>query len=120
MVGNLGLETRSKFFLIGRNLKELRGCRQKKKEWFIPYIFFFLNPLRKLCSEFSSLFHLFLSLFLGPVTNRRYVQKAAFCLTEKQDKGGRGKEHFQRVGSAVMSLRVTPAFSGRSLCGDSV
>ena len=60
MVGNLGLETRSKFFLIGRNLKELRGCRQKKKEWFIPYIFFFLNPLRKPCSEFSSLFHLFL------------------------------------------------------------
>lgn len=41
MVGNLGLETRSKFFLIGRNLKEFRSCRQKKKEWFIPFIFFF-------------------------------------------------------------------------------
>ena len=44
MVGNLGLETRSKFFLIGRNLKEFRSCRQKKKEWFIPFIFFFLKP----------------------------------------------------------------------------
>ena len=57
MVGNLGLETRSKFFLIGRNLKEFRGCRQKKKERFIPFIFFFLNLLCKPCSEFSSLFH---------------------------------------------------------------
>lgn len=45
MVGNLGLETRSKFFLIGRNLKEFRGCRQKKKEWFIPFIFFFKPTL---------------------------------------------------------------------------
>lgn len=89
MVGNLGLETRSKFFLIGRNLKELRGCRQKKKEWFIPYIFFFKTYFVNRVQSFPASSIYFSLLFLGPVTNRRYVQKAAFCLTEKQDKGGR-------------------------------
>ena len=54
-------------------------------------------------------------LFLGPVTNRRYVQKAAFCLTKKQDKGDRGKEHFQRVGSPVMSLPCHPP-SQKGVC----
>ena len=61
MVGNLGLETRSKFFLIGRNLKELRGCRQKKKEWFIPYIFFFKPTSQTVFRVFQPL--PFISLF---------------------------------------------------------
>lgn len=40
MVRNLGLEMRSRFFLIGHNLKEFKCLRMKKKQRFILLIFF--------------------------------------------------------------------------------
>lgn len=54
-------------------------------------------------------------LFLGRVMNRRYVQKATFCLTEKQDNGGREEEHLRRVSSPVTSLPCQPS-SQKAAC----
>ena len=84
MVRNLGLEMRSRFFLIGRNLKEFKCLRVKKKQRFILLIFF-KNPLHKpfRVFRFKPLsFFSFLSLRLI-INSRHYVQK--FWLTEKQE-----------------------------------
>ena len=58
-------------------------------------------------------------LFLGPVTNRRYVQKAAFRLTEKQDNGGREEEHLQSQLPCDFPP-MSPLFSESSLGCDGV
>lgn len=47
--------------------------------------------------------------------NRRCVQKAMFCLTEKQDNGGREEERLRRVSSPVTSLPCQPS-SQKAAC----
>lgn len=120
MVGNLGLEMRSKFFLIGRNLKDFRVCRQKKKEWFIPFIFFFfLNLLRKPFSEFPASSISLLSL-------PRPGDEQALCSESHVLLNGEARQWWQRRGTSPKSQLpcdfppVSALFSESSLCGDGV